>query len=181
MRKRVARSLALGLVGLMIQGPAFAMGPMDGGSSTTTPIKHVVVIFQENVSFDHYFASYPKATNPGGEPEFFAKPGTPTVNGLTGALLTANPNNSNAANVPQINPFLLDRSQASTCDQDHNYGDEQAAFDMGLMDLFPFSVGAGGGSFCLPFYSYGMGKGLVEGYFDGNTVTGLWNYAQNYG
>src|SRR6202030_301882 len=60
------------------------------------------------------------------------------------------------------------------------YGDEQAAFDMGLMDLFPFSVGAGGGSFCLPFYSYGMGKGIVEGYFDGNTVTGLWNYAQNY-
>ena len=25
-----------------------------------TPIKHVVVIFQENVSFDHYFATYPQ-------------------------------------------------------------------------------------------------------------------------
>jgi phospholipase C len=31
----------------------------------------VVVIFQENVSFDHYFATYPNATNPAGEP-FFA-------------------------------------------------------------------------------------------------------------
>src|SRR5438128_10983657 len=26
------------------------------GSHTATPIKHVVVIFQENESFDHYFA-----------------------------------------------------------------------------------------------------------------------------
>ena len=35
---------------------------------TKTPIKHLVVIFQENVSFDHYFATYPNATNPSGEP-----------------------------------------------------------------------------------------------------------------
>jgi len=27
--------------------------------ATTTPIQHLVVIFQENVSFDHYFATYP--------------------------------------------------------------------------------------------------------------------------
>jgi phospholipase C len=39
---------------------------------TTTPIKHLVVIFQENVSFDHYFATYPVAQNPGGEPLFVA-------------------------------------------------------------------------------------------------------------
>ena len=25
-----------------------------------------------------------------------------------------------------------------------------------------------------------MGNGIVEGYFDGNTVTALWNYAQNF-
>jgi phospholipase C len=134
----------------------------------------VVVIFQENVSFDHYFATYPNADG------FVAQPGTPTVNGLSGSLLTSNPNKNNSANVPQINPFLLDRSQASTCDQDHNYGDEQLAFDMGLMDLFPASVGVGESAFCLEHYSYGMGNGLVEGYFDGNTVTALWNYAQNY-
>jgi phospholipase C len=115
--------------------PAKAGQPNGGG--TTTPIQHVVVIFQENVSFDHYFGSYPNATNTAGEPQFFAQPGTPTVNGLTGSLLTNNPNKNNPANVPQVNPFLLDRSQASTCDQDHNYGDEQLAFDMGLMDCSP--------------------------------------------
>ena len=45
-----------------------------------TPIQHVVVIFQENVSFDHYFGTYPKASNPAGEPAFTAAAGTPTVN-----------------------------------------------------------------------------------------------------
>ena len=33
---------------------------LDGGTSAATPIKHVVVIFQENVSFDHYFGTYPE-------------------------------------------------------------------------------------------------------------------------
>jgi len=37
-------------------------------SDTATPIEHVELIFQENVSFDHYFTTYPNATNPGGRP-----------------------------------------------------------------------------------------------------------------
>src|SRR5579875_3922888 len=52
----------------------------DGsGPSTTTPIKHLVVIFQENVSFDHYFGTYPHAANPPGVPAFYPAPGTPSV------------------------------------------------------------------------------------------------------
>ena len=46
---------------------------------TQTPIKHLVVIFQENVSFDHYFATYPRALNPAGSPRFDARPGTPAI------------------------------------------------------------------------------------------------------
>ncbi len=38
---------------------------------TTTQIKHLVMIFQENVSFDHSFGMYPTALNPAGEPAFF--------------------------------------------------------------------------------------------------------------
>jgi phospholipase C len=30
-------------------------------AKTATPIKHLVVIFDENISFDHYFATYPHA------------------------------------------------------------------------------------------------------------------------
>ena len=47
-----------------------AYGADEKEHRTTTPIKHVVVIFQENVSFDHYFATYPHAANPAGEPQF---------------------------------------------------------------------------------------------------------------
>ena len=51
-------------------------------NNTITPIKHIVIVFQENVSFDHYFGTYPFATNPIGEPRFMADPRPPSVNGL---------------------------------------------------------------------------------------------------
>ena len=46
---------------------------------TSTPIKHVVVIFQENVSFDHYFGTYPNAQPNKDGSRYFkgAKQGTP--------------------------------------------------------------------------------------------------------
>jgi phospholipase C len=180
--------IALGAAGLCLIGQALMPQPASA-AEPATPIEHLIVIFQENVSFDHYFATYPVALNPAGEPPFAAAEGTPSTNGLgtlvngqpDGVLLTDNPNANNPKNAPNaINPFRLDRSQASTCDQDHNYGHEQEAFDQGLMDLFPATVGVGGSSFCNASFAYGKGKGLVLGYFDGNTVTALWNYAQNF-
>ncbi|HUL14526.1 MAG TPA: alkaline phosphatase family protein [Terriglobales bacterium] len=146
---------------------------------TKTPIKHLVVVFQENISFDHYFGTYPSATNPAGEPQFHARKGTPTVNGLSGALLNNNPNSLNSGNgAGATNPFRLDRSQAATADQNHSYGPEQAAVDFGLMDLFPKSVGTSGPPPNAP--PIADTKGLTMGYYDGNTVTALWNYAQHF-
>ncbi len=139
---------------------------------TATPIKHIVVIFDENVSFDHYFGTYPYATNPGSEPAFHALPNTPRVNNLlSGGLLDQNPNSAQ--------PFRLDRSQAWTCDQNHSYTPEQLAFDHGLMDKFPQSTGTGGTDYGVEC-DYGHGTGLVMGYYDGNTVAALWNYAQHF-
>ncbi len=60
--------------------PAFAASKP---TSKNMPIQHIVVIFNENISFDHYFGTYPTALNPKGEPQFHALPGTPTVNGFT--------------------------------------------------------------------------------------------------
>ncbi len=155
--------------------PAFA-----GSERTATPIKHLVIIFQENISFDHYFGTYPVALNPPGEPAFVARKDTPTVNGLQGALLTSNPNFLNAANgTGATNPFRLDRSQAATADQGHSYGPEQAAAHAGLMDLFPKSVGTAGPPPNAPPQIVTT-KGLTMGYFDGNTVTAYWNYAQHF-
>jgi phospholipase C len=147
---------------------------------TNTPIKHLVVIFQENVSFDHYFGTYPNALNPPGEPAFHAKKGTPTVNGLSAALLNNNPNSLGAGNgTGAANPFRLDRSQAATNDQNHAYGPEQAAVHFGLMDLFPLNVGTAGPPPNAPPQAVTT-KGLTMGYFDGNTVTAFWNYAQKF-
>jgi phospholipase C len=148
------------------------------GDGDGTPIKHLVVIFQENVSFDHYFGTYPNATNPAGEPSFHAKRGTPTVNGLSRALLNNNPNLNPANGAGATNPFRLDRSQAATSDQGHGYLAEQEAFDNGVMDLFPLFVGKAGP----PPAGTGVTstKGLNLGYYDGNTVTALWNYAQHF-
>jgi phospholipase C len=109
---------------------------------------------------------------------FVPRPGTPTVNGYTPALLNNNPNLNPANGTGATNPFRLDRSQAVTADQDHDYTPEQQAYDMGAMDLFPSFVGTpgppppGGGILST--------NGLNLGYFDGNTVTAIWNYAQNF-
>src|SRR5581483_2246112 len=74
-------------------------GSGSGGSGTpSTPIQHIVVIFGENNSFDHYFGTYPVAANRPGEPPFTAAAGTPTPDGLSGTLLTANPNAVNPKN-----------------------------------------------------------------------------------
>jgi phospholipase C len=146
---------------------------------TKTPIKHLVVIFQENRSFDHYFGTYPNALNVEGEPTFKAAKGTQTdINNLLSnpSLLDNNPNLNPLNTTGATNPFRLDRTQANTADQSHSYGPEQKAYDGGKADLFPLNTGSatsgGAGAFGT--------KGQVMGYFDGNTVTAFWNYAQNY-
>ena len=159
---------------------------------TKTPIKHLVVVFNENRSFDHYFGTYPNALNPEGEPLFEpAKNTQRDINNLLSSptLLDNNPNAnpnvvpSNGATVTQpsnglnaANPFRIDRTQADTAGQNHAYTPEQLAYDNGKNDLFPLDTGSGtaGGA-----GAFGT-KGQVMGYFDGNTVTAYWNYAQNY-
>ncbi|MEU3186850.1 alkaline phosphatase family protein [Streptomyces sp. NPDC006923] len=141
----------------------------DNSAKTETPIKHLVVLFDENESFDHYFGTYPKAANTDGTP-FTASSKTPatSVNNLVNAkLLKKNPN--------QYAPKRLSPSQAMTCSQNHGYSPEQLAYNNGKADKFvenTESSQCSGGLFGEP--------GLVMDYYDGNTVTALWNYAQHY-
>ena len=170
-----ARALIAGLLcfsAAQAQTPA----PVAGAA---TPIQHLVVIFQENVSFDHYFGTYPFAMNPEGEPAFYAFPSTPSINGLSAPILANNAKATNTANgTGASGPFRLDRSQAATADQDHDYMAEQIAYHSGLVDLFPMATGtAGPPPTTIP---QGGTTALVMGYYDGNTVTALWNYAQHY-
>ncbi len=184
---------------------ATAGTPVAG--STATPIKHLVVIFQENVSFDHYFGTYPNAANTSGQPFDTALHGqtlTSLANGLSlhglggalvagrrvnnladtpgqggvGTLLSNNPNID--ANGHQVNPRRLDPANINdvlTCDESHNYNTEQKAFNGGAMDRFPTTAGTSSGK-------SGTGQPCqatdVMNYYDGNTVTGLWNYASRF-
>ncbi|MFC4080641.1 phospholipase C [Amycolatopsis samaneae] len=148
--------------------PAPGQAVSAEAAATATPIKHVVVIFGENISFDHYFGTYPNAANTDGT-RFTPAPGTPQVNGLTPDLLAHNPN--------AYNPKRLSPAQAMTCDQDHDYNKEQAAFNGGKMDKFVENTEK---DKCTGQPVLFGEPGLVMDYYDGNTVTGMWNYAQHY-
>jgi phospholipase C len=170
MTNRFCRTAGL-LVTASILPTLWAQAP-----ATTTPIKYVVVIFQENNSFDHYFGTYPNALYPSGaavgtqypsgESPFVPLPNTPSVNGLTPLL----------NNLSAVAPFRLDRSQALICDNDNHYKDEQTAYNSGTVNLFPATTSGTtevtAGTPCT--------TDLSMGYYDGNTVTALWNYAQYF-
>jgi len=192
MKNRLKYSL-LAATFLVAISSAMAEDHDDGDVRTATPIKHLVVIFQENVSYDHYFGTYPNALNLSGETPFHAAPGTPKNNNLVTPLdpnsnfvpiggldlLNNNPNGPTGSGAAQnganaTNPFRLSPAQALTADQGHNESPEESAYDNGKMDLFPKFVGTAGPP------PAGVGKELVMGYYDGNTVTALWNYAQHF-
>ena len=159
-------SVAAAALTLLPVYPASANDRDD--SKTRTPIKHIVVIFQENVSFDHYFGTYPHAFNLPGETPFQAKEDTAESNTLfSSGLLTNNPNSAN--------PFRIPPSVPVTCDEDHNYGDEQAAAHGGLMDLFVEKLSCNE-----PKLGPVNGPASTMGYYDGNTVAAMWNYAQHF-
>jgi phospholipase C len=147
-------------------------------TSPTTPIQHIVVIFQENNSFDHYFGTYPNALYPSGQPAngtypvgesaFTPLPNTPSINGITTAVSAVSGSNA---------PYRLDRSQAVTCDQDNAYKAEQNAYNSGLVNLFPANASQESGP---PTPCPTQPPDVIMGYYDGNTVTALWNYAQYF-
>jgi phospholipase C len=182
MRRSTWRTARIGLAAAL--AASIALAPVQHASAdveTTTPIKHLVVIFPENISFDHYFATYPHAANADGEtlqgggdaPAFTPSPNTPSdIRTLQhdGLLGDANPNSEK--------PFRLAPDQAVTCDQIHLYAAEQRASNGGKMDKFVENTSK---DRC-PSAGKNMyqARGLVMGYFDGNTVAALWNYAQHY-
>jgi phospholipase C len=150
-----------------VSGPAGAT-PTPTSVTPATPIRHLVVIVEMGSSFDHDFGTYPVADNGDGTP-FTAAAGTPSVNGLTPPLLSSNPN--------EFNPQRLTPSEALTCDQGHSYHALQLAADSGAMDKFVQSTDA---DTCAGQPILFGQPGLGMDYYDGNTVTGLWNYAQHF-
>jgi phospholipase C len=129
-RKLLALSMSLTLI-LSGCGQGTVSTPPGNGNSNKTPpvppptpttasaaIKHVVVIFGENISFDHYFGTYPNALNLPGETKFTPVANTPIPNNYVSnpGLLTANPNLNAQNGTGATNPFRLPPQQALTSD-----------------------------------------------------------------
>lgn len=95
-------------------------GDGSGGDSarTKSPVKHTIILYQENISFDHYFGTYGNGSNgiPAGSSQTYSNgsqtwgPFTPTkLNGTT---------------------------QNKTCDVDHGYTDMIKMANQGAMNLY---------------------------------------------
>ncbi|WP_027416997.1 phospholipase C [Aneurinibacillus terranovensis] len=125
---------------------------------TATPVKHTVVIYQENRSFDHYFGTYPNA------PGFHALPGTPSVNGIPAGSYNLDRNGR------PVYPYLFPAHQKKTSDVNHGYKDMIKAYNNGLMDKF-YEVSE----------KHIKGSGIVAmGYYDYHTIPAYWQYAQHF-
>jgi phospholipase C len=125
-------------------------------------IKHVIIIMQENRSFDEYFGTFPGAD---GIP---MKKGVPTVC------------------VPDPRDHACDKPYHDRNDlnsgANHLGGDETRAVDGGRMDGFVAIAEQGGNRECTP-----IGPGCdgetppdVMGYHNGQDIPNYWAYAKNF-
>jgi phospholipase C len=162
MRKRltavaVAAVVALAGWALAVASPIAAAAPIDGIHN----IQHVVVIMQENRSFDQYFGTYPGA------------------NGIPPGVCAPDPLNGGC-----VPPFH------SAADQNYGgpHGNPAFVADLngGSMNGFVGQAEQGwhctsGDTSCSPCTSASTSKCIdVMGYHDAREIPNYWTYAQNF-
>lgn len=132
--------------------------PQTGGPQavtvTSSPIKHMVIIFQENRSFDNYFGTYPNADG------FLPLPGTPAANGIPAGLSYSDGKGGELA------PFAFGAEELKTADVRHSYEAMIEAYDHGRMDKFGDVNGKNGR--------------VALGHYDYRAVSAYWQYAQHF-
>src|SRR5439155_1688570 len=88
-------------------------------ASTVGDIPRTIIVYQENISFDHYFGTFGQGSSgiPAGAQLFHTTP--------------------EGMQLGPFSPFRLDgTTQSSTCDVDHDYGSMIAMADGGAMDHY---------------------------------------------
>src|SRR5919202_5490398 len=163
-------SPALGMLFTMVLVAHSANADQGPGFSTLdearNKIQHVVVIMQENRSFDNYFGTYPGAD---GIP--MREDGVPTV-------CVPDPQNNQCVR-PLHDPYDLDRGGP------HGNSDATADVDGGKMDGFVGQVENRGKSCQDPIDPACSGSDEhqepdVMGYHDDREIPNYWSYAQNF-
>jgi phospholipase C len=168
---KVGMSRRLSLAGLLVIGVAASLAtgaspaaqavvkpapPRAHTVSTLTPIQHVIVIMQENRSFDEYFGTYPGA------------------NGISGATCNPDPVTGNC-----ILPYH-DTSDFQAGAQ-HTSVAANVDIDSGLMNGYVTeAVKAPGYTTCPPPVPPSGTCTDVMGYHNEQEIPNLWTYAQNY-
>ncbi|WP_274652596.1 alkaline phosphatase family protein [Paenibacillus humicola] len=158
MRKSLASASAAAVLAASLLAPLSSAQAVQAPAGLKSPIKHLVVIYQENRSFDNYFGTYPKA------PGFIALPGTPSANVIPDGAYNLDENGSKVA------PFLFSNQELQTLDVDHSFDDMQKAVDSGKMDGFYMSS---------ENHTKGSGR-IAMGYYDYNSIPAYWQYAQHF-
>lgn len=143
---------------------------------TASPIKHTVVIFQENRTFDNYFGTYPYASG------FKPLNGTPQdvrnfkyVTGDVTRDANGNVYNPDANGLPIYPWHDAGKGAIQETDVNHGYSPMISMVDGGKMDKF-YQVNHDSGK---PTDT--NDKGLLSmSYFDYNDIPAYWQYAQHY-
>ena len=111
-------SLACGSVSKLIPS-------VSSGCTKITDIEHVIILTQENRSFDHYFGSYRGVRGFSDQSAAFQQP---------------DPSNTVAPPIGALLPFHLDTTQGSnascTHDISHDWAPQHQSWDNGKMDGF---------------------------------------------
>ncbi len=155
--KKTGKLFAAALLAVSVAASSNAFAA-SSAADAKSPIKHTVVIYQENRSFDNYFGTYPSA------PGFHALPGTPAVNGIPAGSYNLDENGN------KVSPYLFGSSELRTEDVNHHYADMISAYDNGLMDKF-YQASEN--------HKKGTGK-IAMGYYDYHALPAYWQYAQHF-
>lgn len=117
---------------------------------TATPIQHLIVLMQENHSFDNYFGVYPGAD---GIPADTCMPTDPF----------------NPASDECIKPFLIGSNEVELADPDHSEGTHKVQYNDGRMDGFVYALN-----------QRNQDGRLAMGYYDDSLLSYYWNVADEY-
>jgi phospholipase C len=120
-------------------------------SPTTTPIQHVIIIMQENHSFDNYFGTYPTANGTRLDPTTSQ---LREVNGLPGHVC-----------LPYMGSCITPQLSTSL--------DQSSPVEGQLTYERDYSIGGTG------FATYSGPQSMV--YHDYHSIAGYWDYAEEYG
>ena len=139
----------------------------DGTPAGIHLIKHIVIIMQENRSFDSYFGTYPGAD---GIPGYAGNPGTPPCSPDPKTGQCVYPTHS-SADVDGGGP--------------HSYAAAQADINGGKMDGFVAQARSGWAKKCKlqpdsPTCSSAAFPNRVMAYHDAREIPNYWNYANNF-